>query len=72
MILAVDVDYRDGFAVAAGVLFNDWPDAEPVQEVTPSLHNSSRYRLAVGQGAYPHDGRGLQDASVAQKSGSTV
>ncbi|WP_407305711.1 endonuclease V [Acinetobacter sp.] len=27
-ILAVDVDYRDGYAIAAGVLFQDWDSVE--------------------------------------------
>lgn len=29
MILAVDVDYRDDFSVAAGVLFVDWQEPQP-------------------------------------------
>ena len=32
MILAVDVDYREPEAVVAGVLFNEWNAAEPLQE----------------------------------------
>ncbi len=32
MILAVDVDYRRNKAVAAGVLFHDWPDEIAVKE----------------------------------------
>jgi deoxyribonuclease V len=34
MILAIDVDYRQGKAVAAGVLFRDWKDEAPIKEMT--------------------------------------
>ncbi len=37
MILAVDVHYNDPGAVAAGVLFNDWPDERPVSEWTTRI-----------------------------------
>lgn len=36
MILAVDVAYGDNRAVIAGVLFNDWPDAMPAEEIVIS------------------------------------
>ena len=34
MILAIDVDYRQSKAVAAGVLFRDWQAEAPIKEVT--------------------------------------
>ena len=34
MILAIDVDYRQDKAVAAGVLFRDWMDEAPIKEMT--------------------------------------
>ncbi|NNF97295.1 MAG: endonuclease V [Halobacteria archaeon] len=34
MILAMDVDYRQDKAVAAGVLLRDWKDEVPVMEIT--------------------------------------
>ncbi|WP_439815572.1 endonuclease V [Zavarzinia sp. CC-PAN008] len=45
MILAVDVDYRDGGdAVAAGVLFPDWAADCPVQTIIRRLSGVQPYR----------------------------
>ena len=44
MILAIDVDYReDGNAVAAGILFKHWDDAEPTQVVTTTIEEVAPY-----------------------------
>lgn len=43
MILAADVDYREHFAVAAGVLFEHWQDDKPVQEVTSRIESVADY-----------------------------
>ncbi|RIK80864.1 endonuclease V [candidate division KSB1 bacterium] len=43
MILAVDVDYRDDNAVAAGVLFQNWEDREPVQELIAEILTVAEY-----------------------------
>lgn len=43
MILAVDVDYREDKAVAAGVLFQNWEDSEPVQELISEIHKVAEY-----------------------------
>jgi len=43
MILAVDVDYRDHSAVAAGVLFKKWHDAKPVEEVVVTCEDAAGY-----------------------------
>jgi deoxyribonuclease V len=32
MIACLDVDYRDDAAFAAGIVFGDWPDANPLDE----------------------------------------
>ena len=36
MILAIDVTYGESEAIVAGVLFNDWPDAKPAEELVIS------------------------------------
>lgn len=43
MILAVDVAYGDNRAVVAGVLFNDWPDAKPAEEIVISCPVPDNY-----------------------------
>lgn len=43
MILAVDVDYRDDKAIAAGVLFQNWQDSEPVQELLSEILTVAEY-----------------------------
>lgn len=43
MILAVDVDYREDKAVAARVLFQNWEDSEPVQELISEIHKVAEY-----------------------------
>ena len=43
MILAVDVDYREDKAVAAGVLFRNWDDREPIQELGASILTVADY-----------------------------
>lgn len=43
MILAVDVDYREDKTVAAGVLFQNWEDSEPVQELISEIHKVAEY-----------------------------
>lgn len=43
MILAVDVDYRGGKAFAAGVLFQNWIDTEPVKELVVSCVSDEEY-----------------------------
>ncbi|MGL5081712.1 MAG: endonuclease V [Microcoleaceae cyanobacterium] len=43
MIFATDVYYRDNKAVAAGVLFNDWEDHEPVSELIVQIDNVTEY-----------------------------
>jgi deoxyribonuclease V len=40
MILAIDVQYYDDYARAAGVLFEHWDDAKPVKEIIRLLHPS--------------------------------
>ena len=42
-ILAVDVHYRGDRAVAAGVLFREWEDAEPVAEWTAAIPEVAAY-----------------------------
>ena len=42
--LAVDVDYRDGTACAAGVLFDNWADSEPRGTVHSMVDIESDYR----------------------------
>src|SRR5262249_54444993 len=39
----VDVDYRDDGAVAACVLFRDWPDAGPAAELVERIENVAPY-----------------------------
>lgn len=41
-ILVCDVDYRDGYAVAAGVLFQDW-DSEECAVITAVIHDVQDY-----------------------------
>ncbi len=43
MILAVDVDYRDDKAFAAGVLFQNWEDGEPAQELIATILTVAEY-----------------------------
>ena len=43
MIIAVDVDYREGKAVAAGVLFQNWDDSEPVDELIAQISTVAEY-----------------------------
>ena len=43
MILAVDVDYREDKAIAAGVLFRNWEDREPVQELLSEILAVAEY-----------------------------
>lgn len=44
MILVVDVDYREGLAWAAGILFRDWGDAEPTVEYVVECGVTGDYR----------------------------
>ncbi len=43
MIIAVDVDYRDDKAIAAGVLFQNWQDRKPVQELISEILTVAEY-----------------------------
>ncbi|RIK80868.1 endonuclease V [candidate division KSB1 bacterium] len=43
MILAVDVDYRDDKAVAAGALFQNWQDSEPAEELIAPILTVAEY-----------------------------
>ena len=43
MILAVDVHYRGSCAIAAGVLFREWKDDEPVAEWTVAIPAVAAY-----------------------------
>lgn len=43
MILAVDVDYRDDKAIAAGVLFQNWEDGEPAREFIAPILTVAEY-----------------------------
>lgn len=43
MILAVDVDYREDKAVAAGLLFRNWEDREPIQELLAHIPTVAEY-----------------------------
>lgn len=43
MILATDVDYRGTHAVAVGVLFNDWQDGDPADELVVEVSNVADY-----------------------------
>jgi deoxyribonuclease V len=43
MILAVDVDYREDKAVAVGVLFQNWQDSEPVEELVVEILTIAEY-----------------------------
>lgn len=43
MILAVDVAYQEHKAVAAGVLFNDWADCDPVRELSVEIDEVAGY-----------------------------
>lgn len=44
MILAVDVDYRESKAVAAGVLFQNWQDSEPIEESIAPVPTIAEYK----------------------------
>jgi hypothetical protein len=39
MILCVDVNYRAGYALAAGIVFRGWHDEESVQEIVEKVTN---------------------------------
>ena len=43
MILAIDVDYGEGEAHAAGVLFEDWGDAEPKRKILTTVSPINEY-----------------------------
>lgn len=43
MIFAVDVYYREDNAVVAGVLFENWDDAEPIRKLTTEIVGVSEY-----------------------------
>ena len=43
MILAVDVYYQDNIAFAAGVLFNNWSDCEPVEKLVAEIVDIEAY-----------------------------
>jgi deoxyribonuclease V len=43
MILAVDVSYREGRAIAAGVLFRAWDDSEPRQTLFAQVAKTASY-----------------------------
>ncbi|KAA0230081.1 endonuclease V [candidate division KSB1 bacterium] len=43
MILAVDVDYREGKAIAAGLLFQNWEDSEPARELIAEILTVAEY-----------------------------
>ena len=43
MLACLDVDYRDDKAVAAGVLFRDWPDGEPARELVRIIDHIEPY-----------------------------
>ena len=43
MIFAVDVDYRNNSAIAAGVLFRNWEDREPVEELIAQIAAVAAY-----------------------------
>jgi deoxyribonuclease V len=42
-MICVDVDYRDGHAIAAGVLFRDWADEAPVREIVERIDGIEPY-----------------------------
>jgi deoxyribonuclease V len=44
MLLAVDVYYRQQEAQVAGVLFNDWTDAQPLKVIVCSVQEPAEYR----------------------------
>ncbi|WP_434684522.1 endonuclease V [Pseudanabaena minima] len=44
MILAVDVDYREGKAVAAGIAFNDWEDHVPANTFIAQTNQVEEYQ----------------------------
>lgn len=43
MIVAVDVQYTQDQAIAAGVLFDGWQDAEPLEECVSMIENVAAY-----------------------------
>lgn len=43
MILAVDVDYRQKNALAAGLIFSNWSDAYPAKELTVFITDVAEY-----------------------------
>jgi deoxyribonuclease V len=43
MILAVDVDYRENGAIAAGVAFGRWEDAAPAWEIVERIAEVAEY-----------------------------
>jgi hypothetical protein len=52
MIFAVDVYYREDNAIVAGVLFENWDDAEPIRELTAEIVGIAEYE--PGQFYNPH------------------
>jgi deoxyribonuclease V len=42
-IFAVDVDYREPFALAAGVIFSDWEDSTPLSTLTLPVEDIAEY-----------------------------
>ncbi|WP_055076248.1 endonuclease V [Pseudanabaena sp. 'Roaring Creek'] len=44
MIFAVDVDYRDGEAIAAGIIFNDWSDNQPLNKFIIQVDKVGEYK----------------------------
>jgi hypothetical protein len=44
MLVCLDVDYRDEFAVAACLTFSDWQDSRPVRELTEVVREVEPYR----------------------------
>ncbi len=43
MILAIDIQYHDTSAVAAGVLFNSWSDSSAVRDTVVNVENIAPY-----------------------------
>ena len=42
-IFCMDVDYRDDYAIAAGILFDDWQSEETLQEITVKIDEVMPY-----------------------------
>ncbi len=45
--LAVDVDYRSDYAIAAGVLFTDWHSSNPVQTLRVRINEVQPYQAGA-------------------------